>query len=295
MSILVLGSNGQLGKCLIDHYSNEDVLFLKKKDLDILDETKLAKIIKNYRPKFVINCSAYTKVEMAEIEHETAELINSHAVSNISELCKQTNSILIHISTDYVFDGKLKRPFTEEDDTNPLNIYGKTKLQGEESIIKSGARYIIIRTSWVYSEYGNNFLKTMLRLGEKNEELQVINDQLGCPTYAQDIAIAIKNIIESSEFDHIDNGIYHFCGDTCCSWYEFACKIFEICNKKGLASPKSLKPINAVDFETQVIRADYSVLDCSKYVSKFKKPLSSMNKGIEKSINQIKKNRTKND
>lgn len=288
MSILVLGSNGQLGKCLYDHYSNENVLFLEKKDLDILDKGKLAKIIKNYCPKYVINCSAYTKVEMAEIEHKAAELVNTHAVSNIAEICKETNSILIHISTDYVFDGKLKRPYTEEDNTNPLNVYGRTKLQGEESIIQSGVQYIIIRTSWVYSEYGNNFLKTMLTLGEKKDELKVINDQFGCPTYAQDIAIAIKNIIESSDSDYIDNGIYHFCGDTCCTWYEFACRIFEICSQKGLACPKLIKPINATDFETNVIRADYSVLDCSKYVNRFKRPLSSMNKGIEQSINQIK-------
>ena len=226
---------------------------------------------------------------MAEIEHKAAELVNTHAVSNIAEICKETNSILIHISTDYVFDGKLKRPYTEEDNTNPLNVYGRTKLQGEESIIQSGVQYIIIRTSWVYSEYGNNFLKTMLTLGEKKDELQVINDQFGCPTYAQDIAIAIKNIIESSDSDYIDNGIYHFFAvilvvhgmSLLVGYLKFAVK-------RGLLAPKLIKPINATDFETNVIRADYSVLDCSKYVNRFKRPLSSMNKGIEQSINQIK-------
>ena len=286
MSILVLGSNGQLGKCLIDHYSNEDVLFLKKKDLDILDETKLAKIIKNYRPKFVINCSAYTKVEMAEIEHETAELINSHAVSNISELCKQTNSILIHISTDYVFDGKLKRPFTEEDVTNPLNIYGKTKLAGEKAIQKIlPTDAIIIRVGWMYSEYGNNFVKTMLRLGKEKKEINIVNDQFGSPTYARDLAEVILQIMNCKNFKKKNQitEIYHYSNEGKTSWYKFAKEIFKIKNINC-----KINPILSEYYETLARRPKFSLMNRGKIIKNFKIKKLDFRKSLKSCLKNLK-------
>ena len=176
---------------------------------------------------------------------------------------------LIHVSTDYVFDGNSKVPYKEDDQTNPQGVYGETKLKGELAIQASGCKHIIIRTAWVFSEYGNNFLKTMLRLGAERDELSIVGDQIGCPTYAQDIARSIVEIVPQL-ISLKDNGIYHYCGDRPCSWYDFAKAIFEASHTLGNKVPKLLHPIKTSEYPTKALRPIYSVLDCSKISHHFK-------------------------
>ena len=238
MKILVLGSKGQLGKCLNDQLSNKDheVIYSPREQLDIADFKVTNKKILKFSPEVVINATAYTAVDKAEENQETADLINHLAVKNIADICNKLECWLIHLSTDYVFDGCTKIPYKEDDETNPQSVYGVTKLRGDLAIQSSGCRYIIIRTSWVFSEYGNNFLKTMLRLGAERNELSVVGDQIGCPTYAQDIARSIVEIVPKLHSQK-GNGIYHYCGDQPCSWYEFANAIFYHAKACDLRTP----------------------------------------------------------
>ena len=193
MKILVLGCKGQLGRCLNDQLINTDheVIYTSREQIDIADfEVTKSKILE-ISPDLIINATAYTAVDKAEEDQKTANLINHLAVKNIADICNQLECWLIHVSTDYVFDGNSKVPYKEDDETNPQGAYGETKLKGELAIQASGCKHIIIRTAWVFSEYGNNFLKTMLRLGAERDELSIVGDQIGCPTYAQDIARSI--------------------------------------------------------------------------------------------------------
>ena len=200
MKILVLGCKGQLGRCLNDQLKNthHEVIYTSREQIDIanFEQTK-NQILKN-SPDIIINATAYTAVDKAEEDQKNAKLINHLAVKNIAHICNQQGCWLIHVSTDYVFDGKAKIPYKEVDETNPQGVYGETKLKGELAIRSSGCKHIIIRTAWVFSEYGNNFLKTMLRLGAERDELSIVGDQVGCPTYAQDIA---KAIVARAGFD----------------------------------------------------------------------------------------------
>ena len=197
MRVLVLGSKGQLGCCLHDQLIKTDyeVFYSSRTDFDMGDLSSLNDNILSIRPDVVINASAYTAVDKAESDQQLADLINHRAVAELAKTCKVLNAWLIHVSTDYVFDGAATGPYSEDDNTNPQSVYGESKLKGELSIARSGCNYIIIRTAWVFSEYGNNFLKTMLRLGAVREELRVVGDQVGCPTYAQDIAKAVVLIL----------------------------------------------------------------------------------------------------
>ena len=233
MKILVLGCSGQLGRCLNDQLGNSgyDVVFTSREQINIANFDKTKNKILNISPNIVINASAYTAVDRAEEEQEMAELLNHYAVANIAKICNLLNIWLIHISTDYVFDGYSKYPYKENDQTNPQSVYGNTKLKGELAIQSSGCKHIIIRTAWVFSGYGTNFLKTMLRLGAQRNELSIVSDQIGCPTYAQDIAKSIVKIIPQLE-SHKDNGLYHYCGDKPCSWYEFATNNFLLRKKQ---------------------------------------------------------------
>ena len=251
MKILVIGAEGQLGKCLQEKLkrNQHDLIFCSKNELDITDTKSTEAKIKSLKPEIIINSAAYTFVDKAEKEKQKNNLINNISVGFIANLTKKINATLIHISTDYVFDGEKPSPYNEKDEPNPISEYGKAKLKGEDSIRKSGCNYFIIRTEWVFSEFGNNFLKTMIKLGEDRNELNVVNDQIGCPTYAQDLAKAINNMINHEKFLEIDSGIYHYSGDRSCSWFEFSKEIFKEAGNMGLKTPESITPISSSDYQ----------------------------------------------
>ncbi len=277
MVVLVTGANGQLGQSLqfvAGNYPNIDFKFCNSKDLDITNLENVKHVFEHYKPDFCINTAAYTAVDKAESEPEKAFAINVTGAKNLAEVCKEFQTTLIHISTDFVFDGNYdllspraqSRGHSEEDLTNPKSVYGQTKLDGEKAVQEILEKYIIIRTSWVYSQFGNNFLKTMLRLGSERETLTVVNDQIGTPTNAVDLANAILKIICLTERSRSANyfGIYNFSNQGQCSWFDFAKKIFENHNINI-----DLKPIPSASYPTPAERPKYSVLDKSKIISTF--------------------------
>jgi dTDP-4-dehydrorhamnose reductase len=289
MKILVLGCKGQLGRCLNDQLVNTDheVIYTSREQIDIADfEVTKSKILE-FSPDLIINATAYTAVDKAEEDQKTANLINHLAVKNIADICNQLGCWLIHVSTDYVFDGNAKVPYKEDDQTNPQSAYGETKLNGELAIQASECKYIIIRTAWVFSEYGNNFLKTMLRLGADRDELSIVGDQIGCPTYAQDIARSIVEIV--TQLNSLkENGIYHYCGDQPCSWYDFANAIFDQAMTNNLKIPSIVNSIKTSAYPTPAKRPAFSVLDCSKIENNFGVLASNWHDGIGQVISKLK-------
>ena len=273
MRILVTGKNGQLGRSIHklvntntkinNNQSSNDFIFVGREELDLSSESNISHYFDN-NDKFdiIINCAAYTQVDKAEKEEELANQINHLAVKQLASIANKQQARLIHISTDYVFNGRQYQPYIETDDVEPQGVYGKTKLSGEQVIqnnLKSNA--IIIRTSWIYSEYGNNFVKTMLKLGNELESLNVIFDQVGTPTYAGDLAKVIIFIVRSNTFSQTDfkTQIYHFSNEGVCSWYDFAKTIFELTNTQCQVSS-----IETKDYPTPGTRPHYSVLNKSK-------------------------------
>ena len=289
MKILVLGSNGQLGQCLNDQLSHTDyeVVYTSREQIDIADFEATKNKFLDISLDVVINATAYTAVDKAEEEHQAADRINHLAVANIASICNQLDCWLIHVSTDYVFDGNSEVPYKEDNPTNPQGVYGDSKLKGEVAIEASGCKYLIIRTAWVYSEYGNNFLKTMLRLGADRDELSIVGDQFGCPTYAQDIAKTIVSILSCLDLKGSSSGIYHYCGDEHCSWYDFARAIFLEAEVQGLKTPSYVKSITTADYPTPAIRPAYSVLDCTKIKSVFDVTRSNWRDGIKIVIDRL--------
>lgn len=289
MKILVLGCNGQLGRCLNDQLRNTEytVAYASRDEIDVADFQATANKIVEMKPDFLINASAYTAVDKAEEEQETANIINCLAISNVANICSGLGCWLIHLSTDYVFDGESSAPYREDDVTTPKSVYGKTKLSGERAIQSSGCNYLIIRTAWVFSEYGSNFLKTMLRLGNERDELSIVGDQIGCPTYAQDIAKSIVSILPFLDTKGSSSGIYHYCGDECCSWFEFAQAIFLEAELRGLKTPSHVKSITTADYPTPAIRPAYSVLECTAIERRFDITLSNWRDGIKMVIDRL--------
>jgi dTDP-4-dehydrorhamnose reductase len=263
MVVLVTGANGQLGQALqkaSQAVSGIRFVFTDSKTLDITNPENCQAIFEEFQPNFCINCAAYTAVDKAESEADLANQINVVGVKNLAESCKECQTTLIHLSTDFVFDGEKNVPYTETDLPNPKNVYGQTKLEGEQTIQALLEKYYIIRTSWVYSEFGNNFYKTMLRLASERESLNVVNDQIGTPTNANCLAMTIIDIIQhSTSSNQPSYGIYHFSNEGVCSWYDFAKKIFELHN-----IPITLNPIPTSSYPTAAIRPKYSVLDKTK-------------------------------
>lgn len=255
---LVVGANGQLGNC-IRLFLKDSAIYTDKEELDITDENAVKEFVKNNNFKCIINCSAYTAVDKAENDIELATKINVDGVRNLAK----TNIPLIHISTDYVFDGKNNIPYVETDKTNPMSIYGKTKLEGEKEVLKYSKSAIIIRTAWLYSQFGNNFLKTMLRLGKEKESLNVVFDQVGTPTYAIDLAEVIFKILQSGKYEDMKE-IYHFSNEGVCSWYDFAVEIMKEANLSC-----EVKPIESKDYPTVAVRPSFSVLNKSKIKKDF--------------------------
>ena len=284
MKILILGSQGQLGRCLYDQFSQTDydLIYHSRADTDIADLTETSENLIALNPDIVVNATAYTAVDLAETHESLAHQVNHFAVDNLAKQCEKIGSFLIHVSTDYVFDGTASRPYKEEDKTNPKSVYGASKLAGEIAIQRTDCRFLIIRTSWVFSEYGNNFFKTMLRLGAERETLSIVGDQIGCPTYAQDIASLIVDLIPRIEKGSIESGIYHFCGDTACSWYQFAKEIFAQADQLGYRTPKQVQSIATKDYPTPAKRPGYSVFDCTKIENTFNISRSNWRFGIDR-------------
>lgn len=296
MNILVTGANGQLGKCIRDKvkslkdtentYIYSDVVGSDDADteyLDIVDEEQVKKFVKNSHINVIINCAAYTNVDKAEDDYDTAAKINALAPKYLAEAALSVGAKLIHISTDYVFNGMGFMPYTEDRMTLPVSVYGATKREGEAYIEDSGCKYLIFRTAWLYSEYGNNFVKTMLRLFNEKDEINVVNDQIGTPTYAGNLADLIVNIVETmtpiegkETIPLLENGIYHFTDEGVASWYDFACQIYdydvELNVRLNGANSKYTK-INGVttkQYASKTKRPYYSVLDKTKYKTDFK-------------------------
>jgi len=289
MKILVLGSRGQLGQCLNDQLAitEHDVVYTSREQIDVA-EFEVTKVqMLEISPDIVINATAYTAVDKAEKEQEVADRINHLAVANITSVCIQLDCWLIHVSTDYVFDGSSEVPYKEDNPTNPQGVYGCSKLKGELAIQKSGCKYLILRTAWVFSEYGNNFLKTILRIGSINSNIDVVSDQIGSPTYAQDIAKAIVKIIPSLSSSLNVAGIYHFCGDHPCSWYDFAFAIFEVASHGEPETPATVNPLTTEEYPTLAKRPPYSVLNCSKIYDVFGVDSSNWQAGVISVISKL--------
>ena len=269
MVVLVTGASGQLGQAIqfiAKNHSEIKFVFCSSSDLDISNKENCQTVFQNTKPDFCFNAAAYTAVDKAESERNKAELINVLGSKNIAEACNNFDVKLIHISTDFVFDGSNDKPYTETQITNPKGVYGQTKLDGEKAIQQVFSKYYIIRTSWVYSQFGNNFMKTMLRLASERTVLSVVNDQIGTPTNAVDLAEALVQIILSNSQQKTTSsyGIYNFSNEGECSWYDFAKKIFEINNVSI-----DLSAIPTEQFPTPAQRPKYSVLDKSKIKTTF--------------------------
>lgn len=269
MNILVTGGNGQLGTSLrrrvAETGSNNRYIFTDVTELDITDANAVEKSVRDNDIDMIVNCAAYTNVDKAETDRDLAERLNGEAAGILAKAIKGVNGTLIHISTDYVFGGNTgNTPRGEEEPVNPTGVYGVTKLHGEEAVKQSGCKALVIRTAWLYSEYGKNFVKTMLNLTATKPELKVVFDQTGTPTYAQDLADAIFEIIENGRY--IGNeGIYHYSNEGVCSWYDFTKMIAEHSGQTGCR----IQPCHSDEFPSPVVRPSYSVLDKTKFKETF--------------------------
>ncbi|MBU2926779.1 dTDP-4-dehydrorhamnose reductase [Winogradskyella psychrotolerans] len=259
IQVLVTAKDGQLAQCiqsLTTQYHNFQFVFKSSSDLDITNKTNIEEVLGAQSFDYCINCAAYTAVDKAEEEIELADRVNHLGAKLLAESCHSFNVTLIHISTDFVFDGKSSKAYLESDNTNPLGVYGITKLKGEQAISKALERHFIIRTSWLYSEFGNNFLKTMLRLANQRDDIGVVGDQIGSPTYARDLADVILKLMESKTTNY---GVYHYSNEGEVSWYDFAKEIFEVCN-----SSIKLNKIETKDYPTPAVRPKYSIMNTQK-------------------------------
>lgn len=292
MNIIVIGANGQLGKCLqakVGLLSLDDkYIFYSKNELNINDYALVRERLIDFKPKIIINVSGYTNVDAAENEQKKSIEINCLAVKNLADLSAQMNATLIHISTDYVFNGEFNNPYKETDQTGPKTVYGKTKLAGEAKVISSGCEYVIIRTSWVFSEHGNNFMKTILRLMKEKKSIGIVDDQIGCPTYAYDIASIILSFVKSIGYGATFKDIYHFSGNERMTWFCFAQQIYNEQIKVDKSINCNIQPLKTSQYKTEAQRPNFSVLDCSKIDNLHKKNRTSINDAIFKVINSLK-------
>ena len=285
MNILVTGANGQLG-CEMQRLgavSPNNYIFTDVAELDITNADAVMNAVKAASIDIIVNCAAYTNVDKAESDEATAELINATAVGNLAKAMKEVGGTLFHVSTDYVFGCDGNTPRTEDMPLNPLGVYGKTKLHGEQAIAESGCKALVFRTAWLYSEFGNNFLKTMMRLTAEREQLNVVFDQVGTPTYAGDLALAIFSIIEAGVYEG-NEGIYHFSNEGVCSWYDFA---VEIATAAGNTNCR-INPCHSCEFPSPVTRPPYSVLDKTKIKNTFDIDIPHWRESMEYCIKRIK-------
>jgi dTDP-4-dehydrorhamnose reductase len=287
MKILVTGAKGQLGseiQIISAKNHSFQYIFTDYEELDITDTNSVKTFFMEQQPDFLINCAAYTAVDRAESDYANAMLINANAVANLAESCKICNTLFFHISTDYVFDGKKPSAYMENNQTNPASAYGKTKLLGEQNAL-AYHKSIIIRTSWLYSAFGNNFVKTMLRLGSERSKIKVVADQTGSPTYAKDLANAIFKIIDKiiENPQNLKTGIYHFSNDGQCSWYDFAKEIMKLGNKNCI-----VEPVSTVEYPVTAQRPQYSLLSKEKIKTDYGVDVPHWKTSLEKCINQLK-------
>lgn len=281
--ILIIGAGGQLGQCLktvAERRGINTIVFPNEQDANILNLSGLNTLLAAEKPDYVINCAAYTAVDQAEDEVELAKAVNETGASNLASACLANNAVLIHVSTDFVFEGNAIKLLIETDVAKPINVYGQTKLDGEKAVESILAKYFILRTSWLYSEYANNFVKTMLRLGAERDELGIIADQVGTPTYAIDLANAIFDIIDSKSESY---GLYHYSNEGVTSWYDFAKAIFDISNTQVKANP-----IPGSAYPTKAARPAFSVMDKSKIKNTFNLAIPYWRDSLVACISKIK-------
>lgn len=285
MNILVTGGNGQLGNEMrvVSKESRNRYIFTDVMELDITNLEAIRYMLKMERVDVVVNCAAYTNVDRAEEDEIMADLLNNKAAGNLAVVAKEVGATLIHVSTDYVFQGDKNTPYKEDCETSPLGVYGRTKLAGERSIQATGCNYLIFRTSWLYSSYGKNFVKTMQRLTRDKNSLKVVFDQVGTPTYAGDLAAIIYKVIEKDMLDK--QGIYHFSNEGVCSWYDFA---QEVCELSG--NTCNIEPCHSDEFPSKVKRPHFSVLDKTKLKLAFGVEIPYWKDSLVKCINELKEN-----
>lgn len=296
MNILVTGANGQLGneirivaKHSHDTYIYTDVVEVEGVETILLDITSLdavRKMVQENDVKCIINCAAYTNVDKAETDEDFCRLLNATAVENLAIAMKEVDGLLVHVSTDYVFGGDpYNTPCKEDQKGTPTGVYGKTKLQGEQKILASGCKYLIIRTAWLYSEFGKNFVKTMLSLTGNKPQLKVVFDQVGTPTYAYDLALAIYEIITERKYEN-NNGVYHYSNEGICSWYDFAKVIAELAGNTGC----DIQPCHSDEFPSPVKRPAYSVLDKTKIKETFGVKIPYWTEALKVCLKRMNKN-----
>ena len=287
MKILITGANGQLGseiKELAEIYNKHRFVFSDLPDLDICDYTALCEFVSEHKIEAIINCAAYTAVDKAETDTETAEKVNAIAVENLVKAMQTVQGKLIQISTDYVFDGTNHKPYVEGDMVNPLGVYGSTKLKGEQKVLAADINGIVIRTSWLYSSFGNNFVKTMLRLGNERPTLNVIYDQVGTPTYAKDLAVACLEILSNNEDLTSKGKLYHYSNEGVASWYDFAKAIMEF---GGVNC--DIKPIETKDYPTPAKRPFYSLLNKDKIKAAFQIEIPYWRDSLKTCVQKLRK------
>lgn len=282
MNILVTGANGQLGREMrnVSAGSADCYLFTDTSELDITDAKAVFATVKGGHVDVIVNCAAYTNVDRAEDDEPTADLLNNRAVATLAQAAHEAAAVLIHVSTDYVFSGNVNTPCCEDQPTDPLGAYGRTKLAGEQAVQAAGCRYLIFRTAWLYSPYGNNFVKTMRRLTAERDSLKVVFDQVGTPTYAGDLAALIRKVIDGRMFDR--TGIYHFSDEGVCSWYDFA---VEICRMFG--NECDILPCHSDEFPSKVRRPHFSVLDKTKVKAAFGIKIPHWRQSLRRCVNEI--------
>lgn len=284
-TILITGANGQLGqefKSLADSFPQYHFLFTGRDELSLENDISIINFFRQHKVEYCVNCAAYTAVDKAETEFDRAYQVNAMGVSVLAAQCEKYKVKLIHISTDYVFNGQSPNPYKETEATDPVNKYGKSKLDGEQFCSRENPSAIIIRTAWVYSEFGNNFVKTMLRLMKERESINVVNDQVGAPTYAADLAKAIMVIIESGKWEQ---GIYHYSNAGKISWYDFAVAIKELS-----ASGCQVNPIPSSSYPTPAKRPAFSLLDTTKIKTVYNIQIPVWKDSLRKCLHQLKTN-----
>ncbi len=290
MKLLIIGSKGQLGRELtrICQKSGFELSETDLPETDIANVSQVERLLSGHRPTIVVNAAAYTAVDQAESDRQTCFAVNRDGPMNLAKTCAQRKVPLVHISTDYVFDGKGKRPYKEDDPVGPIGVYGNSKAEGEIAIRQSHRQHVIIRTSWLYGVFGNNFVKTMLRVGRERHTLNVVDDQYGCPTCAADLADAILAACDQIDHGKDDGwGTYHFCGKGITTWYQFAIAVFENAERLGMAKIPEIIPVNTSQYPTVAARPAFSALDCSKFETAFGIGIKAWPESLKSTVEEI--------